>query len=90
MFFIIVGSLDEGQLKISLNDLLQADTRGRWWVVGSAWSGRDPAPLSAMPTLPQTQSESWVLELARQQRMTTDVRKTVFSVIMTSEVTVHW
>lgn len=29
---------------------------------------------------------AWVLELARRQRMNTDVRKNVFSVLMTSEV----
>ncbi|KAJ9584417.1 hypothetical protein L9F63_021237 [Diploptera punctata] len=27
------------ELKISLEDLLKADERGRWWVVGSAWTG---------------------------------------------------
>lgn len=31
-------------------------------------------------------SEAWVLELARRQRMNTDVRKNIFCVIMTSEV----
>ena len=31
-------------------------------------------------------SESWVLELARRQRMNTDIRKNIFCVIMTSEV----
>ncbi len=78
------ASLDEGQLKVSFSDLLKAETHGRWWIVGSAWSGRDSAPDDAPP--PQVHTETWVLELARRQRMTTDVRKTVFSVIMTSEV----
>lgn len=55
---------------------------GRWWVVGSAWTGRD-----TNATVPVgLGSESWVAELARKQRMNTDIRKTVFSVIMTSEV----
>lgn len=31
----------ESQLRISLDDLLQADNRGRWWMVGSAWTGKD-------------------------------------------------
>ena len=38
---------DEGQLKISLKDLLSADTSGRWWVVGSSWSGRDTGTSTA-------------------------------------------
>ena len=106
-----LGSLDEGQLKISLQDILNADTHGvyacvyvvcvfaymdsnitcllaagRWWIVGSAWTGRDTPSLSTSVTSSQIGSESWVLDLARRQRMTTDVRKNVFSVIMTSEV----
>lgn len=75
------GSLDDGQLKVSLQDLLNADKQGRWWVVGSAWTGRDtnaPRPAGAG-------SQTWVTELARRQRMNTDIRKTVFAVIMTSE-----
>ena len=28
-------------LKVRLEDLLQAETRGKWWIVGSAWSGRE-------------------------------------------------
>ena len=28
-------------LNVKLDDLLSADTRGRWWIVGSAWSGRE-------------------------------------------------
>jgi hypothetical protein len=28
-------------LKISLQDLLQAESKGRWWVVGSAWAGNE-------------------------------------------------
>lgn len=28
-------------LNVRLDDLTSADTRGRWWIVGSAWSGKD-------------------------------------------------
>ena len=31
-------------------------------------------------------SEAWVLDLARKQRMNTDVRKNIFCILMTSEV----
>lgn len=98
----VPGSLDEAQLKVSLQDLLNADSQGitdvclwvtlivlsvctgRWWVVGSAWTGRDTN--ASNPVGVATNSESWVVDLARKQRMNTDIRKKVFSVIMTSEV----
>ena len=41
MFYISGGTSSESQLRISLEDLLGADDRGRWWMVGSAWTGRD-------------------------------------------------
>lgn len=33
-------TLGDGQLNIKLDDLLKADKKGRWWIVGSAWEGR--------------------------------------------------
>ena len=37
----------EDALRISLDDLLNCEEKGRWWLVGSAWSGRDTdAPTS--------------------------------------------
>ena len=67
---------------------------GRWWIVGSAWVGRDtnsaPSSQHGAAAVDNADmagtSESWVLELARRQRMNTDVRKNIFCVIMTSEV----
>lgn len=65
---------------------------GRWWVVGSAWTGRDTrtsqsegASSSSAATLGEG-SEAWLLGVARQQHMNTDLRKTLFGVMMTSEV----
>ncbi|XP_077978502.1 nucleolar MIF4G domain-containing protein 1-like [Glandiceps talaboti] len=81
-------SSQEGQLRISLNDLLSAEEKGRWWIVGSAWVGQQ--------TL-QSQSEKKqdsvstnpvggkILELSRKQRMNTDVRRNIFCIIVTSE-----
>ena len=55
--------------------------------MGSAWSGRDTTtPTGPVRGVAGVGSESWVLELARKQRMNTDVRKIIFGVIMTSEV----
>ncbi|XP_043229097.1 nucleolar MIF4G domain-containing protein 1-like [Amphibalanus amphitrite] len=86
------------ELSISLEDLLKAEERGKWWVVGSAWSGTlkerqtadaDPATgggRGAQPPAPPAQQYSaQLLELARQQRMNTDLRRNVFCVIMSAE-----
>ncbi|XP_060067050.1 nucleolar MIF4G domain-containing protein 1-like [Ylistrum balloti] len=87
--------LGVGQLRISLQDLLQAGTKGRWWVVGSAWTGRDQQQLGteeAAKTTDNNQSldiaknsSSKILELARKQRMNTDIRRNIFCTIMSSE-----
>ncbi|CAH0694798.1 unnamed protein product [Spodoptera exigua] len=72
-------------LNIRLEDLLKADERGKWWVVGSAWEGNMPR-LEEKPsnkTVPTADQK--LLELARQQRMNTDVRRSIFCVIMAAE-----
>ncbi|XP_020612476.1 nucleolar MIF4G domain-containing protein 1-like isoform X2 [Orbicella faveolata] len=71
------------QLKISLAELLSAESKGRWWIVGSALSESHDNKSEGMSA---TQMEnSKLLELARKQRMNTDVRKNVFLIMMTSE-----
>ncbi|XP_045451465.1 nucleolar MIF4G domain-containing protein 1 homolog [Melitaea cinxia] len=70
-------------LNIRLEDLLKAHERGKWWVVGSAWEGsriQEDKPTVKTPSMDQK-----LLELARQQRMNTDVRRSIFCVIMSAE-----
>ncbi|XP_008591544.1 PREDICTED: nucleolar MIF4G domain-containing protein 1-like [Galeopterus variegatus] len=82
------GSGSETQLRVSWDSVLNAEQTGRWWIVGSAWSG---APMidNSHRTLLQRQlsgtGSSKILELARKQRMNTDVRRNIFCTIMTSE-----
>ncbi|XP_062955499.1 nucleolar MIF4G domain-containing protein 1 [Cynocephalus volans] len=82
------GSVSETQLRVSWDSVLNAEQTGRWWIVGSAWSG---APMidNSHRTLLQRQlsrtGNSKILELARKQRMNTDVRRNIFCTIMTSE-----
>lgn len=47
------GSTSDSQLSISLDDLLNAEKQGRWWLVGSAWSGREG------PVKPEPAGEIW-------------------------------
>ena len=37
-------------LNVRMDDLTSVNTRGRWWIVGSAWSGKFQQPNSAADT----------------------------------------
>jgi nucleolar MIF4G domain-containing protein 1 len=46
----------ENTLRISYNDLLEAETKGRWWIVGGAWVGRQADDKSLAPKVPSSSS----------------------------------
>ncbi|XP_074477756.1 nucleolar MIF4G domain-containing protein 1 [Sebastes fasciatus] len=77
------------KLRVSLDNLLAAEQVGRWWIVGSSWSGAPMIGEQGNTTSKQSTAEGQfsakVLELARKQRMNTEVRRNIFCVIMTSE-----
>ncbi|CAH0394215.1 unnamed protein product [Bemisia tabaci] len=74
------------ELKITLDDLRNADQRGRWWIVGSAWTGALPQhPGKSTKTNIEPQFSSEILQLARKQRMNTDTRRNIFCILMTAE-----
>lgn len=79
-------------LNISLNDLANVQNRGKWWVIGSAWSGNiSDISGSKKPTAHKKQQETFsseLLELAKKQRMNTDERRNIFCVLMSAEVIV--
>ncbi|KAF4519817.1 hypothetical protein B566_EDAN006831 [Ephemera danica] len=67
--------------------LRHVEERGRWWVVGSAWQGAGPGttdPETKVPNVSQNLSQK-LLDLARKQRMNTDVRKNIFCILMAAE-----
>ncbi|KAF4798865.1 Nucleolar MIF4G domain-containing protein 1 [Turdus rufiventris] len=82
------GSGKDTQLRVSLESLLSADQVGRWWIVGSSWSG---APMisdtksQAQQKLHVGKVSSKIMELARKLRMNTDIRRSIFCVLMMSE-----
>uniref|UniRef100_A0A3Q2QRU4 Nucleolar MIF4G domain-containing protein 1 n=1 Tax=Fundulus heteroclitus TaxID=8078 RepID=A0A3Q2QRU4_FUNHE len=88
---LIHGSASGSDLKlrVSLENILKAEQVGRWWIVGSSWSGAPMISKQDDPTSEQTaaggQFSQKVLELARKQRMNTEVRRNIFCVLMTSE-----
>ena len=60
---------------------------GRWWVIGSAWAGRDDDDVNngTTNTVAET-ADSKLLQLAKKQRMNTEIRRNIFYVMMSSEV----
>ena len=78
-------------LRVTLDDLHSAESKGKWWLVGAAWAG-DPL-VDRQDTVVKTEAkkqavsaESALLKLARKQGMNTDIRRSVFVVLMSSEV----
>ncbi|XP_043101737.1 nucleolar MIF4G domain-containing protein 1 [Puntigrus tetrazona] len=77
------------KLRVSLDNLLEAERVGRWWIVGSSWSGApmidDQENKTTTPSAKGEQYSAKMLELARKQRMNTDIRRNIFCVLMSSE-----
>ncbi|KAK9480362.1 armadillo-type protein [Lipomyces japonicus] len=79
-------------LRVTLQDIRQVENKGKWWLVGAAWSGGDigrdhkqaDVDAVAVKDLIDTAAPDW-LALAKQQRMNTDIRRAVFIAIMGSE-----
>lgn len=89
-----LGTIASGKLadpiQVSLSDIRHADTKGKWWLVGSAWKGADEEEASAelgnkqaMNDILDNAEPNW-LELARVQRMNTDIRRAIFISIMSA------
>lgn len=74
------------QFNISLNDLLNVDERGKWWIVGSAWTGKmDSLKINNENTNNNdTMFSQKILDLADKQRMK-GVKKDIFCILMTAE-----
>lgn len=86
----------DGCLTMSLQDLLEAETVGRWWRAGASWSGRDQskqqqaterkklASLNSSETGSTNEEEQILLKLANKFRMNTSVKRDIFVVVMSS------
>ncbi|GFO25848.1 nucleolar mif4g domain-containing protein 1-like, partial [Plakobranchus ocellatus] len=89
--FIRGQGLGEDQLNIGLEDLLKADQVGRWWIIGSAWEGRNNPVENATEAKSRTETSvvgtvsTRMLKLAKKQGMNTDIRKHIFFILGSSE-----
>ncbi|KAF3422572.1 hypothetical protein E2986_02446 [Frieseomelitta varia] len=70
---------------VSLTDLLYADENGKWWIVGSAWSGPNNVNSKSVAKEHKLNFSTKILELAQKQRMNTDIRKNIFCILVTAE-----
>ncbi|XP_020367723.2 nucleolar MIF4G domain-containing protein 1 isoform X1 [Rhincodon typus] len=85
---LIHNSRGDFLLRATLENLLTADQVGRWWIVGSSWSGIpmiDNTSAKTQQNVAVGEVSGKIMELAHKQRMNTDIRKNIFCVMMTSE-----
>ena len=75
-------------LRMTFEDLRSAGSRGKWWLIGAAWGGDPLAENKENPAQVATPAnqENQLLKLARKQGMNTDIRRSIFVVLMSSEV----
>jgi nucleolar MIF4G domain-containing protein 1 len=85
----------EASLRISLEDILNAETKGRWWKVGASWVGNqyrfsegsekddDQAGSGKSKTnAKEDQEDEMLLKIATKLRMNTDRKRSIFCIIM--------
>ncbi|KAI8605574.1 hypothetical protein EDD21DRAFT_316239 [Dissophora ornata] len=78
-------------MRVGLVDIRQVKIKGKWWLVGSSWKnnmvGEDSTrkSLSTSTADDMLEAEDELLKLARKNKMNTDVRRSIFVVLMSSE-----
>lgn len=79
-------------LRLTLADIRSSSSKGKWWIVGAGWNGDPLVDAKANGTLigaikdKEIESDESLIKLAKAQGMNTDIRKSVFVVLMSSEV----
>ncbi|KAF6218621.1 hypothetical protein HO133_005972 [Letharia lupina] len=82
-------------LRIGLKDLRQTDKRGKWWLVGASYKDDDaddterteqPSPVRGKNNgeVNMAGVATDLIQLAKEQRMNTDVRRSIFIAIMSA------
>jgi nucleolar MIF4G domain-containing protein 1 len=90
------GKANDNSLRLTLSDVLNAETKGRWWRVGASWAGNQYKFQEGDTKLDEeggTRTEQQVkhmnapadeklLKLAAKYRMNTDIRRSIFCIMM--------
>ncbi|KAF2012059.1 hypothetical protein BU24DRAFT_425890 [Aaosphaeria arxii CBS 175.79] len=82
-------------LRIGLADVKNTDKKGKWWLVGASWRNdmaNEPSqPKDKPASVPESTTSIGgengdvdLLQLAREQRMNTDIRRAIFVTIMSA------
>ena len=77
-------------LRISLKDIRDGDKRGKWWLVGASYRDEEIEKIDAdkVPTTAENNTHNNdandLLQLARDLRMNTDIRRSIFVTIMSA------
>jgi nucleolar MIF4G domain-containing protein 1 len=90
------GKSSSKSLRIGVQDILDIETKGRWWKVGAKWSGHEKQDDALDEDNDQNQTDNKMdvkidakqkklLALAAKQRMNTDLRRSIFCIIMGSD-----
>lgn len=90
---------DQTLLNITFKDLINANELGRWWIVGSAWNlkenqkddGEEEKSSITRTSDSILNGEGFsekILRLAKAQHMNTDVRRSIFCIIVSAEVNI--
>ncbi|KAJ3401777.1 suppressor of glycerol defect [Chytriomyces hyalinus] len=87
------GVPDREALRVTLDDIKNVHSKGKWWLVGSAWAGHSgdgSTVRSGVDSATAVQDSvegagTDLLKLAKAQRMTTDIRRGIFVILMSSE-----
>ncbi|KAK2727718.1 hypothetical protein QYM36_008270 [Artemia franciscana] len=78
-------------LNVSYEELINISNRGRWWLVGSAWSNpskeisQDIEGEKTPTANAAIRYSQKLLDLAAKMRMNTDVRRNIFCILMSAE-----
>lgn len=83
-------------LRVGLRDIRESDKRGKWWLVGASYKGQDTEAQKALAPLQGNSLQEYndsclvqdgagdMLQVAREQRMNTDVRRSIFVTIVSA------
>ena len=97
MIVFLQSVLAHEPLRVSLEDLHSAESKGKWWLIGAAWGG-DPlvdkqaefmktnGVSASNEEMTVDEDSNDLVKLARSQGMNTDIRRGIFVVLMSSDV----